>query len=84
MPKTPESSPITIFLQTSNATRPLQVYTRRTTPIIQLVQVLESDLIPKTVVDDTVLEKQNITPCWEYFRGAEYIHRCWGSSNCNK
>ncbi|CAI8608690.1 unnamed protein product [Vicia faba] len=62
MPKTPESSPITTSLQTSNATRPLQVYTRRAAPIIQPVQVPESDPILETVINETVLEEQIVPP----------------------
>lgn len=58
MLNTPQSSLITTFLQTPNATHPLQVYTRRETPIIQHIQVSESYLILEIVIDETVLENK--------------------------
>ena len=69
IPSSLESSPIhtppDMSLETTrtpnpSAARPLQVYTRRTAPIIQPVQAPNSELIPETETNETVLEEQNI------------------------
>jgi len=50
-------SPKTTRTQTPSVACPLQVYTQRAKPIVQPVQVPDSELIPKTKTNETVLKE---------------------------
>ena len=61
-PSAPALSPKTTGTWTPSVVCPLQIYTQREKPIILPVQVPDSELIPETETNETVLKEQNILP----------------------